>query len=220
MAAHAPGDVERRRAGDRIRVARGQHKHGRDPHRAADADGVEAAQFRAGRGGGQQRHLAVLMRQRARREAGGEPAGDLIAEHEGGEDVAAGTAGLLSDRQHPGQDLQCRLAGDETQSFAQLDRAAGDAVEQGRRAGILDRPTAGIDRRTGPGGGGESLAQLPHFGPPAAGQDDAERVEQRNFCVSPHRFGHVLPARPRDESRQFLDLPSHAVAFRFQDRPS
>ena len=93
------------------------------------AAGVEAAQPRPRRGRGKQRHLAVLVRQRARREPARQPADDIVAEDERRQHLAAGAARLLADRQYRRQHLHRRLARDEAQPFAQFDRAAGDAVK-------------------------------------------------------------------------------------------
>ena len=151
------------------------------------------------------------MRERARRKARGETAGDFVAEHEGSEHVSAGTARRFADREHAGQYLQRRLTRDEAQPLAQFDCAAGGAVQQCRRARIHQRPAARIDRCPDPAGGGQPLAQLRYLGPLAAGEDDAQRVEQGQLCVMPHRLGDVLPARRRDKCCQFLDLPSHQL---------
>ena len=145
-AAHAAGDVERRGTGHRVRIARRQQQCRGDAHGAADPGGVETAQAGSRRGGRQQRHLPVLMRQRPRREPGGEPPGDIVAEQEGRQQLAAGAAGVLADRQDPGQNLHRRLARDQAQAFAQLDRAAGNAVQQRGGARIVGRPAARIDR--------------------------------------------------------------------------
>src|ERR1051325_5700617 len=113
------------------------------------------------------------MRQRAWREARGETAGDLVTEHEGGEDVAAGPARCFADREPAGQYLQRRLARDKAQPLAKLYCASGGTVEQCGGARVLGGPATRIDRRAGPGAGGQPLAQLPYFRPVAAGEDDA-----------------------------------------------
>ena len=129
-AAHPAGDVERRRTGHRVRIARGQKQCRGDAHGAADAGSVEPAQAGPRGGGRQQRDLAVLMRQGPRREAGGEPPGDIVAEQKGGQYFTAKAPRVLADCQHARQNLHCRLARDEPQTLAELDRAPCNAVQQ------------------------------------------------------------------------------------------
>jgi len=71
-------------------------------HRAAYPTGIEAEQPCSGGCGRQQRHLPVLMGQGSRRESAGEPGGDVVAEQQSGQHVAAAAAFLLADRQQPG----------------------------------------------------------------------------------------------------------------------
>ncbi len=156
--AHAAGDVQGRGAGHRIGVARRQHQYRGDAHRAADPGGVETAQPRPGRGRRQQRHLPVLMRQRARGEAACNPRRDVVAEHERGQHLAPGAAGLLADRQHPRQYLHRRLPRHKAQPLAQFDRPSGDAVQQCRGARVGARPAAGIYRRAAAGARRQPLA--------------------------------------------------------------
>src|SRR5262249_31856938 len=61
--AHAAGDVERSRPGDRVGVARREELRRRDAHGAAHAARVEPAQARAGGSRGKQVHLSILVRE-------------------------------------------------------------------------------------------------------------------------------------------------------------
>ena len=150
------------------------------------------------------------MRQGARREPESKPPDDIVAEDERRQHLMPGTARPLADREHRRQDLHRRLAGDKAQPFAQLDRTAGDPVEQSGGARIVMGPAAGIDRGPAAGVRGEPLAQLAYLGPLRAGQDDAESVEQHEPRMTPHRLGYFLAPRLRDKSRQFFDLLRHA----------
>ena len=141
------------------------------------------------------RHLPVLMRQRARREPAGKPPDDIVAENERRQHVAPGACRLLADRQHRRQHLHRRLPGYEPQPLAQLDRAPGDAVEQRRRARVIAGPAARVDRRAASGRRREPLAQRRDLRPLAAGEDHAERIEQHQPGMRPHRLRNILAAR-------------------------
>ena len=195
-AAHAAGDVERRRAGDGVGVARRQHQRRRDAHGAADPGRIETAQARARRGRRQQRHLAVLMRQRPRREPAGEPGRDIVAEHEA--PSASRGPGCPPARRPPAR--RAAPASPPGRRRSAAPRTARSPARRCRsaapRCADLCRPAARIDRGAAAGSRREPLAQLPHLGPLRAGEDHAERVEQHQLGVPLHRLGDVLPLRP------------------------
>ena len=176
-AAHAAGNIERRSAGHRVGVARRQQQGGRNAHGPADSGRVEPVHPRSRGGRGQQRHLAVLVRQWPGREAARQPCGDIIAEHQGGEHVAAGASEVLADGQNSGQHLHRRLTRNKAQPLAQLDGPPGDTVQQRGGARIMRRPARRKYRGPGSGCTGESVPQRAHFGTFRARQDHPQGVE-------------------------------------------
>src|SRR5260370_30635992 len=71
------------------------------------------------------------------------------------------------------------------------------------------RPAAPIGRGARPGRTREALSQRGYVGPVAAGEDNAERVEQYQLGVMRHGLGDVVASCLGDKPRQFLDLLSH-----------
>ena len=153
--------------------------------------------------------LAVLVRERPRRECSAEPRGEIVADDERRDQIAAAALRVLADGQEARQNLHRGLAGDEPQTFAELDRAAGDAVQQRGGARILRRPAARVNGGAGARRRRETLAQLLHLGPLRAGEDHAERIEENELRLMLHRLGDILPLRLRDELRELFDLLSH-----------
>jgi hypothetical protein len=109
------------------------------------------------------------MRQRPWGEPAGKAAGDIVTEQECREYIMAGAPHLLADRQNTGQNLHRGLAGNQAEAFAQLDRSAGNAVQQRRGSRIMGRPAGRIYRGPRARGSRQTLAQLPHLRPFAAG---------------------------------------------------
>ena len=107
---YPPGDVERRRAGHRVGIARRQQKRRCDAHGAADSARIETAQAGSCSGRRQQRHLTVLVRQRPGSEPTGKSRGDIVTEDKGRQQLAAGAPRVLAHRQDARQDLHRRLA--------------------------------------------------------------------------------------------------------------
>ena len=135
-AAHAPGDVQRGGAGDRVRIARGEDQDRADPERQAGLVAVQSVHSGAGGHRAQQRRLAILVRERARRQSPGEPGRDLVPEDEPSQSLPAGSLQPFGAGQRCRQRLHGTLTGDVAMAFAQLDGAPGQAVEKRRRARI------------------------------------------------------------------------------------
>jgi hypothetical protein len=89
--------------------------------------------------------------------------------------------------------------------LAQLDRAARQSVEQGRRARIRRRPARRVDGRAPTTGRGQSLPRGGHLRLHRTGQDHAHRVQQHELGVRPKSLGDRLPRRDSHEELQFLD---------------
>ena len=211
-AAHSAGDIERRRPGHRVRIARRQQQCRRNAHGPADTGRVEPMQPRSRGGCGQQRHLAVLVSQWPRREAARQPRSDIVTEGKGGEHVPARASEVLADGQHSGQHLHRRLARNKTQPFAQLDRPPGDTVQQRGGARIMRRPAPRKHRGPGSASAGESLPEFAYLGTFRARQDDPQGVEQHQLCVPLHGLRNIFPPRLRDKLRQGFDLQTHYLS--------
>ena len=208
-AAHAAGDIERRRTCHCVGIARRQQQRGRNARGPADPGRIEPVQPRSRGGCSQQRHLAVLVRQWPRREAARQPRNDIVPEDKGGEHVAARASEVLADGQYSRQHLHRRLAGNKTQPLAQLDGPPGNAVQQRRSPRIMRRPAPRKHRGPGSGSPGESVPQLAHLGTLRARQDDPQGIEQHQLCMALHGLRNILPLRLRDKLRQGFDLQTH-----------
>src|SRR6185436_20016159 len=78
-------------------------------------------------------------------------------------------------------------------------------------ARVLRGPALGQHRRAGPRRGLQALPQLPHFGTHRPREDDAERIEEHELRMAPHRLRHVLEPRSCDEPSQPFDFPPHVT---------
>ena len=158
---------------------------------------IEPAQPRTRRGRGQQRHLAVLMRQRPRREPAGEPRRDIVAEQQRRQHVAAGAAAPA--RRPPARRAAPASPPDPRRSAAP--RTARSTARRCRSAAprCADRATASRAHRPWRRcrQSASRSRSSPHFGPLRAGQDHAQRVEQHELGMLLHGRRDILPRRRR-----------------------
>src|SRR5262249_35782102 len=114
--------------------------------------------------------------------------------------------------QHTRKYLHRRLPGHEPEALAQLNRAAGDAVQQSRGARIVDRRAGRIDGSSRAVVRGQSISQRHHLWPGRAAKDHAERVEQDALGVLAHGDGDILQLGFSGEARKRFNLLAHGPA--------
>ena len=159
------------------------------------------------------------MRKSPRGEPGREPPGDIVSEKQSRQQLMAGVARVLADRQNTRENLHRRLTRDEPQAFAQLDRPPGNPIQQRSGARIMDRPTACIHRSPtgqarglkthGAGRPRQTFAQLSHLRPLATRKDDPKRIQQHQFGMPLHRCRNIRPLCLGDKLRQSFDVFAH-----------
>jgi hypothetical protein len=86
-------------------------------------------------------------------------------------------------------------------AFAELDRAASNAVQEGGSARVAGGPTTCQHCRASASRSEQAFAQLLHLGLLCSCQDDPERVEQHQLGVLLHCRGDLCPLRLGDKLR-------------------
>ncbi len=140
----------------------------------------------------------------ARRHGGADPAFDLEAQHEGGQQLRPADAAQLGHRQQRRRQRcrrmddggQMRVAIVEDVGTGAVQEGGGERIDALAAADDGGLPAAGEFRQ-------RLQRQLDRFGA-AAGDGDGEEVQQRPLGLMPRLLGNVLPPRVDDEAGEGL----------------